>query len=65
MLNSKASVDYWSAYTDKPLKIYIIMNQSKEIRKYIGIVNIFAVFLGGLEDYEMLLQGEVEFHNGG
>lgn len=45
--------------------IYIIMNQSKEIRKYIGIVNIFAVFLGGLEDYEVLLQGEVELHYGG
>lgn len=42
----------------------IIMNQSKEIRKYIGIVNIFAVFLGRLEDNEMLLQREVKFHYG-
>lgn len=40
------------------------MNQSKEIRKYIGIVNIFAVLLGRLEDYEMLLQGKVQFHYG-
>lgn len=41
------------------LEIYIIMNQSKEIRKYIGIVNIFTVFLGGFVDDEVLLQGEV------
>ena len=40
------------------------MNQSKEIRKYIGIVNIFAVLFGGFVDYELLLQREIEFHDG-